>query len=230
MKCKRIAVIIFLLIAFLISGCTDKNESTSETNVLQKSTSNENMPNENELYNEIFNNASTGDVTFTFTSFQEDEIIKEYTRVVSEHPELFWLGNGYSYETITDNNGKTVTFECAHIPLQNIAEKRSDFDRVVNEVLNDANRQKTLYEKVIYIHDYIIDNTQYDQETYKIMNESKDSKEIYEATTAYGCLVNKKAVCSGYSAAFQLFMQKLGIPSGRVSGRKKAERIMSGIT
>ena len=209
-----------LLLMTVITGCDNKTEQTNEPNTLQDSVSNESSLNENELYNEIFDNVTKGDVKFSFDNFEEEEIIREYKNVVSEHPELFWLGDGYSYETVTDNNGKTVTFECAHIPMQNITEKRAEFDSIVEKIVNGANSQKTPYEKVIYIHDYIIDNTQYDQETYKKMNESKDSKEIYEATTAYGCLLNNKAVCSGYSAAFQLLMQKLGIKSGRVSGRK----------
>ena len=213
-------IVAILLLVTVITGCDNKTERAKEPSILQDSLSDESRIDGNELYNDIFSKVSKGDIKISFDDFEEEEIIREYKHVISEHPELFWLGDGYSYETKTDNNGKTVTFECAHISMQNITEKRAEFDRIVDEILYEANSQKTPYEKVIYIHDYIVDNTQYDQETYSIMNESKVSKEIYEATTAYGCLVNKKAVCSGYSAAFQLLMQKLGVQSGRVSGRK----------
>lgn len=216
---KKLGVIAVLII--VLAGCSHKQNSNATTDMTSVNNTNNQLTSKDDgMYNRILATISEGNVEFSIKDVDEKDIIKEYTSIIKEHPELFWLGDGYSYETVTDNNGKTVTFECAHTSMQNINEKRIEFDSIVDNILNEANRQKTLYDKVIYIHDYIIDHTQYDQETYKKMNNSKDSSEIYEATTAYGCLVNNKAVCSGYSAAFQLLMQKLGITSGRVSGRK----------
>lgn len=203
----------------LLAGCSHKQINIDTENTPSGTTENKQLSN-NEVYYKIYNILSEGNVRFTLKDVDEEDIIEEYEYIVKEHPELFWLGNGYSYETITDDSTKTVTFECTHTSMQDISEKRSRFDSVVKKILDEANMQSTLYDKVIYIHDYIIDHTQYDQETYQKMNSSKEQNEIYEATTAFGCLVNNKAVCSGYSAAFQLLMQKLGITSGRVLGRK----------
>ena len=213
---KTFAVVVSIA---LLAGCSHKQINIDTENIPSDTTENKQLLN-NEVYNKIYNILSEGNVSFALKDVDEEDIIEEYENIVKEHPELFWLGDGYSCETITDESTKTVTFECAHTSMQDISEKRSRFDSIVKKILDEANMQSTLYDKVIYIHDYIIDHTQYDQETYQKMNSSKEQNEIYEATTAFGCLVNNKAICSGYSAAFQLLMQKLGITSGRVSGRK----------
>jgi len=54
------------------------------------------------------------------------------------------------------------------------------------------------YEKELYIHDYIVNNTKYDYENY-IAGTVPDN-----SFTVYGCLVQGKAVCHGYSKAFKL--------------------------
>ena len=207
-----------LLLISVISGCGSEEYFTEESP--HDSAAGETALDGDEIYDGILNKLSNGDVKFSFSDVEEEDIIKEYKRVVREHPELFWIGDGYSYETITDKNGKTVNFECAHMSVNNIDKQKKELDSVVESILKRANGKGSLYEKITYIHDYIVDNTQYDKETYKKISNTKISKEMYEATTAYGCLVSNKAVCSGYSAAFQLLMQELGVQSGRVSGRK----------
>ena len=41
---------------------------------------------------------------------------------------------------------------------------------------------------------------------------------VSRSTGAYGCLVDRLAVCSGYAAAFQLLAARIGIPCMRVQG------------
>lgn len=60
------------------------------------------------------------------------------------------------------------------------------------------------------IHDYIINNVTYDEEY-------EDSNVITESNKATGALFNKKALCSGYSDAFALFMDKINVPNFEVT-------------
>lgn len=62
------------------------------------------------------------------------------------------------------------------------------------------------YEKVLSLHDYLILNCKYDYENLKA-GTLPDS-----AHTAYGALVNGKAVCDGYTEAFLYLMNKIGVP------------------
>ena len=47
---------------------------------------------------------------------------------------------------------------------------------------------------------------------------SDDWEKYADAYSAYGCLVKGKAVCEGYSLAFNAIMLELGIPTKRMSG------------
>ena len=62
------------------------------------------------------------------------------------------------------------------------------------------------YDKVKFFHDYIIKNCEYDNE---------GGASCY---TAYGCLVEGKAVCEGYAMALDYLCEKAGIYSLLISG------------
>ena len=60
-------------------------------------------------------------------------------------------------------------------------------------------------QKIVAVHDYLVLNCSYDTRV-------TTNNAPHDSFTAYGALINKVAVCQGYTAAFQLMMQKLGIP------------------
>ena len=61
-------------------------------------------------------------------------------------------------------------------------------------------------DKILKIHDYIINNTKYD-------TANSDSK----SSTAYGALINHKAVCGGYADAMALFLNKFNVPNFKIA-------------
>lgn len=65
----------------------------------------------------------------------------------------------------------------------------------------------TDYEKILMIHDYLVNNCSFD--------ESLQKSNIYNL---YGAIVNKEAVCEGYTKAFKYFMDKIGIECIMVIG------------
>jgi transglutaminase/protease-like cytokinesis protein 3 len=68
-------------------------------------------------------------------------------------------------------------------------------------------------QKLQAIHDYLVKNCVYD--------EGVNTSGYDNAYTAYGCLIEKSAVCQGYTAAFNLLAAKAGITSINVSGVAK---------
>ncbi len=75
------------------------------------------------------------------------------------------------------------------------------------------------YEKELAIHDYIIDISDYDRaELYPGLG-SPDP----DNSNPYGTLINGRAICSGYSGTFQLFMDMLGIECITVNGAAHAD-------
>jgi len=71
------------------------------------------------------------------------------------------------------------------------------------------------YEKELAIHDWIIDWADYDKEA---NNHSPDAEPDPDNDNPYGAIIQKKAICSGYTAAFQLFMDLLDIECISVKG------------
>ena len=67
-------------------------------------------------------------------------------------------------------------------------------------------------DKIKAIHDYIINHTDYD--TLK-SNNIEDT--TYKSNTAYGVLIEGYGICSGYSDAIAIFLNRLGIENYKIS-------------
>lgn len=72
-------------------------------------------------------------------------------------------------------------------------------------------------QKIRALHDYLIRQVTYDSESY----ESGDIP--YVAHTAYGALVEGRAVCDGYASAYNLLLNEAGIESDLVYGQADGE-------
>lgn len=81
-------------------------------------------------------------------------------------------------------------------------------DRLIDDDMSD-------YQKELAIHDWIIDRADYDREA---NNNAPDAKPDPDNDNPYGLIFRKKAICMGYTAAFQLFMDMLGIECISVKG------------
>jgi transglutaminase/protease-like cytokinesis protein 3 len=70
----------------------------------------------------------------------------------------------------------------------------------------------TTEEKIKSIHDYLIDNTEYD----KLKSENIND-DTYKSNTAYGVLIQGYGICSGYSDAMAIFLNELEIDNYKIS-------------
>jgi transglutaminase/protease-like cytokinesis protein 3 len=69
---------------------------------------------------------------------------------------------------------------------------------------------KNVSENIKIFHDYIVNHTKYDQSnTTGLSNVSSSS--------AYGVLIDGIGICSGYSDAMQLFLEKMNVKNYRIS-------------
>lgn len=87
---------------------------------------------------------------------------------------------------------------------EQVQEAIKEIEVVEKEILEKAKGNN--YEKMLYIHDYIVNNTKY--ESYENQNTSN----------IYGCLVNNIAICEGYARSYKYLLDKLEIPCVLVSG------------
>ena len=82
-------------------------------------------------------------------------------------------------------------------------------DEIINKTITN---EMSTRDKIKAIHDYIIDHTEYD--TLKTTN---INDKTYHSNTAYGVLIEGYGICSGYSDAMKLFLDKLNIINYKIS-------------
>lgn len=83
----------------------------------------------------------------------------------------------------------------------------------IKRYLKVAKKQKTKYAKAKAVHDYMAKKCQYDVSAYSKRNY------MSHAYDAVGVFAKNKAVCQGYAEAYQIVMEKLGIPCVVVSNK-----------
>lgn len=81
-------------------------------------------------------------------------------------------------------------------------------DEIIKDEITD---DMDTINKIKTIHDYIINNTKYDQ------NRSDKNIFEYKSNNAYGVLIEGYGICSGYTDSMMLFLEKLNIKSYKVS-------------
>mgnify|MGYP003571317622 CR=1 FL=1 len=65
-------------------------------------------------------------------------------------------------------------------------------------------------DKILAVHDYIINNTKYDELRAK-------GESPYKSNKAYGSLIEGYAVCGGYADAMELFLDRLNVTNYKIS-------------
>lgn len=90
-------------------------------------------------------------------------------------------------------------------------------DKIISENIND---KMTDEEKIKIIHDYIINNTRYDEERAIAVKSGTYDSLLHASNTAYGTLFNGKAICGGYTDTMAIFLDKLGFKNYKISSSK----------
>ena len=135
-----------------------------------------------------------------------EKIIEEARRVLNAHPELFWATGGFSMTSMPNMALPTYTLKIdSRCRQDDIPKMMTSLNESVDSIVGAANTKcDSDYEKAAFVHDFIVLNCTYDADAFnKYLNNSNDGTSL--AYTSYGCLVNRKAVCAGYSKAYKLF-------------------------
>ncbi len=196
--------------------------------------------NENQkgIYN-VFNRAIGAlemewfDVPFvegTEKNTMESDIRVALHAVAYDHPEYFWMPKTYSYQISTDKYTKLMTAVEAGFTFYSGNSERgfynvtadekqamqAELDAKIEEILTQARRLDSDFEKERFIHDYLCENITYDDESSNLVNSGGTAD--FKTYTVYGALIEGTCVCEGYSRAMQLLLNRLGIKCGLVTG------------
>lgn len=132
-----------------------------------------------------------------------------------DHPECFWLKNGFQF--VDNEDYDCVTFRYSY-ENDDLINAKSKFDTAIQNFMDKAPVKSSDYEKELYANNFLVKNVVYDDKATE-----KDEDSNNNAYSAYGALVDGNAVCEGYSKAFQLLCEKLGIECVCVCGNAQDE-------
>lgn len=134
------------------------------------------------------------DIVHSTYTINSNDLKMIYNLVRYDHPEYFWLTGSYLYgSTGTNIVYITPKYSISGSALENA---KKELDDVINDLTCDLDG-KSEYDKSKILHDRLCETV-----TYK--SSSNDQ-------TAYGALVEGKAVCAGYANAYNLLLKKVGM-------------------
>ena len=154
----------------------------------------------------------------------EKELKKQYQSAIEaliyENPELFYVEatgmdirkekltkiSGVKYNVYINNGSESNYLTKGFNGKDDIDSYQVQIEKVRDYILSNLN-ERTDYEKIKLVHDYLVDSIEYDSSI------SKDH--IYDI---YGALVSRECVCEGYAKAFQYLMNEVGIDNVIVIG------------
>lgn len=153
-------------------------------------------------------------LTKKLTDNIHDKVMDVFAAYFYDNPECYYISN--EYNITTRNYG---LYQYAFIELNYLVEgqkliefKNQELQKAIDDLINSCIKPgMTDFEKERVIHDELVKKVSY--------YEYKSIDNIPALThTAYGALVDKRAVCDGYSKAYKMVLEKLGIENIIISG------------
>lgn len=182
--------------------------------------SNEQKPSPQVFYNTLTQSLKNFDSEINFTNFTQYGVAS--TTTVEDYIEMAYyqtplaIGVGsYGFsQKVTDNYSVGFRF---HEEAKNLKLKQAKVLEEANKVVKSKITAKmTAEEKSKAIYDYLVQTVAYDNALLKSMQSGKAS--YTDSFNAYGALVNKKAVCQGFSGAFKIMADIAGLENTIVTG------------
>ncbi len=148
-------------------------------------------------------------------SFEEVQAI--FTAFWRDNPQFFYVDNRYSVQHYTAF-GKTVYTHISLLYTMNAADRLiadKTMENVIRDIVDSIPDTKDQYIKELRVHDALLNICTYDEEA-AANTAANENKNVY---SAYGALVEGRAVCEGYARAMQLLLTRVGIKSSLISGK-----------
>lgn len=192
--------------------------------------------NQKKMYNQIWEAGAVEEITFDLTNIKitgrgttsdnakntasttaQQDIMMALTALNEDNPLFFWVAGfgmswGGSSTYVSGSYVYTITTLILQIGIDtthytDFADAAAKQSAIINKLKEIKVNGISRHEKVKSIHDYIVNNMEYDRTISK--------PNIFDA---YGALVAGLCVCEGYAEAFKLICDREGIPCITVIG------------
>lgn len=148
-----------------------------------------------------------GEFTVAVNAFEYDNpdiFYLDYSKMALYY-EIDSLGNCIAY--IKNYEGNANYLIEGFNSKEDVENAEDQINTIIEGIENEANNLQSNYDKIKYVHDWIIKNTIYD-ETLSMNNRNN----------IYGVIIEKNATCGGYAKTFKYIMDKLNINSIIIQG------------
>ncbi len=169
------------------------------------------QPVADDIYSVLKNMLYTGDASVRDISgfkLTVNQVYEAYYKLIYGEGSLYYAAtNGQTYlSNLGLKNGYCTTAQLAGMDA-NFLSRYSQLVCKVNAVKAKMTSEMTDIEKVLVAHDYLVETA------------------VYNATTALcgtasGALIEKKAKCTGFTAAFETIMREVGIKTYTISSKE----------
>ncbi len=170
--------------------------------------------------------AEMGENSITFDGVDYEEYLDIYadalTAVIYDHPEFFWLSGtveaGSEY-IVGSEEGKVniILHDYEYWDKSSLKKAKKAFDEETEKIVSAASKLEDDYEKVKYVHDVLADRVYYDFDSYNAGDNIDPESDAF-VNTAYGSIVEGRAMCGGYARGFGHILHELGIESHFIRG------------
>lgn len=143
-----------------------------------------------------------------------EKISTDYN-ILSSFNNLVHPYNSYNKMHITTNNFGKINIQIEKLYSENeIGEINAKIEEIKSNLLND---KMSTREKIKVFHDYIINNTAYDEKRSNEINIEDNENNSHKAN---GVLKNHIALCSGYTDLMAIYLSSLNIPNYKIATNK----------
>lgn len=172
-----------------------------------------------ELYDVLFENiyfvypqAEDGEYKTKQAVIEESALTEAQVRLTikaltDDNPEIFWLSSTFGFLIHEELSYTAVQLYSRYSPDE-LKTRVEDFTTSVNEIFTKLQKGMSEYQRELFIHDYIVDNCEYDESVILTEDTTTLRSDVFES---FGAIVDNLAVCEGYSRAFQMLCHGVGI-------------------
>lgn len=212
LKNRLLPFLICLLIIFF-PGCSPHTEPSVETMDMRLSTTeikgrtyyyyHRLSETEQDAYSRIFRQIKSHPEKIEIPPLEKEALLKVFQAISYDNPELLCMGGSCQLVTQAGKSYFVPSYHCSVAECAAMTEKLLEKARQIQESVQG----KTSYEKELFFHDYLVEHCVYHEDTGN-----------WRSYTAAGALLDGKAVCEGYSRAFQLLLDLAGIENYLITG------------
>ena len=142
--------------------------------------------------------------------YSADYLKDELSRFFFSNPSLFYVNNSFSYyKEEGSSTVKTVVLSYLY-DAQESEQMSAEYEQVVEQIVSGIPTGASEFDKVLYLHDYLVRNYAYD---YEGLQEEVATGNAVAIRDAYTFFKEKRGVCQAYMLAMIALCKEAGIES-----------------